>query len=102
MNQAEMTKRVEQLLNDEGFKNKFFALKSAEEMSDELAKHEIDLSAEDLRKVKQLLKKKEDGELTDEDLENVAGGFFSLPMIAAIGIACATGGGYGAYRIATC
>jgi len=83
MNQVETQEKLQELFNDEKFKNKFFSLKSAEEMSDELAKHEIDISAEELRKIYSLAKKKEAGELSDEELENVAGGFYGLLALGA-------------------
>jgi len=74
MNQVEMKEKVEELFKDEEYRKKFFALKSAEEMSDELAKHDIDVSAEELRKIYSLAKKKEAGELSDEELESISGG----------------------------
>jgi len=92
MNKTETQQKLQKLFNDEEFKNKFFSLKSAEDMSDELAKHDIDISAEELRKIYSLVKKKEAGELSDEELENVAGGFW--PWLAGgLVIQCATTAG---------
>jgi len=86
MNQVEMQEKIEGLLKDEEFCKKFFALKTAEEMSDELAKHDIDATPEDLRRVKALLKKKADGELSDAELEGVAGGFVMCLFYAVMGM----------------
>ena len=81
--------RIKEIFSDEEFVKELFGKETPEEAQALLAEKDIDLSVEELVKLKDIIAKKlraaEDGkstELTEADLENVAGG--SGPAIAAI------------------
>jgi len=81
--EKEQIEKVENLMKDENYVKHLFSLGSAEEISKELEKEDIDISPDDLRKIYSLAKKKASGELTDAELEEVAGGFIPwVPIVA--------------------
>lgn len=71
---TEMNERLEELCKDEEYVKYVLSLGNAEAISKELETKEIDLSPEEIRTIGQLLRKKADGELSDEELEQVSGG----------------------------
>ena len=73
--------RIKEIFADEEFVKEFFSKETPEEAQAMLAEKDIDVSIEELVAIKNIIDKKlqaaadgEDGELCDDDLENVAGG----------------------------
>ena len=73
--------RIKEVFADEEFVKELFSKETPEEAQALLAENDIDLSVEDLVKLKDIITKKlqavekgESTELTEEDLENIAGG----------------------------
>ncbi len=65
---------INELFSDEQFVKELFALETPEEIQAVLTNKDIDITIEDISELKELLTKKEAGELSDEELEDVAGG----------------------------
>lgn len=98
-----MQNKVLELAGNEEYMEHLLSLSSLEEMSNELAKEDVDLSPEELKKIGTVLKKKESGELTDEELEEVAGGFawvFGLLGVLTAGLVGKIG--YHVVRVTVC
>jgi len=93
MQQNNLVEKINELVSDKEYVKHLMSLGSLEEMSKELEKKDIDLSPDELRKIGQLIKKKESGELTDEELEEVAGGFVGWLVAAGIVGAALSGAG---------
>jgi len=89
MNQQETEQLVKELFSDEEYVNNLFAMETPEEVQASLKERGLELTVEEVIKIKDLLPKISDGELSDEDLESVSGG--SLVGVA-IGIAAVVGG----------
>ena len=73
--------RIKEVFADEEFVKEFFSKETPEEAQAVLAEKDIDVSIEELVAIKNIIDEKlqaaengEDGELCDDDLENVAGG----------------------------
>jgi len=73
--------RIKEVFADEEFVKEFFSKETPEEAQAILAEKDIDVSIEELVAIKNIIDEKlqaaengEDGELCDDDLENVAGG----------------------------
>ncbi len=90
--------KIKELFSDEQFVKELFALETPEEVQAVLVDNDIEISVEDILKIKELLTKKESGELSDEELEQVAGGsLFAALFFTVCGIATAVScGGVGA------
>lgn len=73
--QEEMNKKIKRLIEDKEYMKHLLSLESVEEISKELEKVDVNLSLEDLKKIYALTKKMKSSELTDAELEEVAGGF---------------------------
>ena len=80
--------RIKEVFSDEEFMKELFSKETPEEAQALLAEKDIDLSVDELVKLKDLVVEKlqaaengESVELTEEDLEDVAGGW--APVIAA-------------------
>lgn len=79
--------RIKELFSDEEYVKSLFELGSYEAASVKLAEDGVDVSPEELKKVVNLTMKMADGELSDEELENVAGGIGVLAgTLLAIGL----------------
>lgn len=91
--------RIKELFSNEDFVKELFGSKSYEEAQAMFADKDVDVSVDELKKVVELFKKKHDGSLSDEDLEQVAGGlgFFGAWLISA-GISAAIGGAVAAKK----
>ena len=90
--------RIKEVFADEVFVKEFWSKETPEEAQALLAEKEIDMSIDDLVKIKGLIVKKaqaiengESAELTEEDLADVAGGnialLFGLMGIVFLGVA---------------
>ena len=73
--------RIKEIFADEEFVKEFFSKETPKEAQAMLAEKDIDVSIEELVAIKNIIDKKlqaaadgEDGEICDDDLENVAGG----------------------------
>ena len=78
--------KMKEVFSDEEFVKEFFSKETPEEAQAMLAEKDIEVSVEDLIKLNEILEKKaqsaEDSEeLTDDDLENVAGGELAFCLI---------------------
>lgn len=68
-------------------------METPEDVQTALKEKGVDLSIEDIKAIQNILVNQEDGELSEDDLENVAGG--SLTIMAALGIASIIGAAVG-------
>ena len=81
--------QIKELFSDEAFVASVLALDTPEEVQAALKERGLDVTLEEIDAIQKALVKKADGELADDDLEDVAGG--SLTIMAAIGIASIIG-----------
>ena len=91
---------VREVFADEGFVKSLFAMETPEEVQTALRGKDVELSVEEIIKIKNMIvKKMESGEeLSEEELEGVAGGFLdfglsAVAIISIIGIAGLLAGG---------
>ncbi|MDR2528939.1 MAG: hypothetical protein LBD04_07975 [Synergistaceae bacterium] len=79
-------KRMKEVFSDEAFVKSLLTLETPEEVKAELKKKGVDLTVDEILSIRETLVKKAEGkELTEEDLEKVAGG-------SVVGIAIGIGG----------
>ena len=78
--------RIKELLSNEEYVKGLVDLGSYEAASAKLAEDGVEVSAEDLKKLVLLFNKKSAGELSDEELEEIAGGSFIIFAITMISI----------------
>ena len=83
--------RIKEIFADEEFVKELFSRETPEEAQELLAEKDIDVSIEELVKLKDLIIAKlqaaesgESAELTEEELEDVAGGTFGISVVIAI------------------
>ncbi len=76
--------KIKELFSDEQFVKELFALETPEEVQAVLADNDVEISVEEILKIRELLIKKENGELSDEDLEEVSGGLVQVITHATI------------------
>ena len=83
--------RIKEIFADEEFVKELFSKETPEEAQALLAEKDIDVSIEELVKLKdiivaklQAVKNGESAELTEADLEDVAGGTFGISVVIAI------------------
>lgn len=69
-----METRIKYLFSDENYVKALFETGSYEAAVDKLKEDGVEVSVEELKKAVDLANKKAQGELTDEDLEEIAGG----------------------------
>ena len=86
--------RMKEIFADEEFVKKFFGKENPEEAQALLAEKDIDVSIEELVAIKDIIVKKmqseengESAELTEEELEDVAGGYLGIATIIIVSIA---------------
>lgn len=86
---------IKEVFSDEAFVNSLANLDTAEEVQAALKEKNVDLSIDDIVKIQKTLASQESGELSEDDMENVAGGFaITAGVVSAIaGIVSATCGG---------
>lgn len=71
---TEQLEKLKEYLSDENNAKALLALETTAEVQKKLAENGIDISEADIERIKALAAKREDGELSEEDLVNVAGG----------------------------
>ena len=83
--------RIKEIFADEEFVKELFSRETPEEAQALLAEKDIDVSIEELVKLKDIIVAKlqaaensESAELTEADLEDVAGGTFGISVVIAI------------------
>ncbi len=76
---------LKSVLSDSDFAQKLLEMESPEEVQSALKNKGIDLTLEDIHAVQNILANQENGELNEDELENVAGG--SLTIMGALGVA---------------
>ena len=84
---------LKEVLSDEAFAKSLREMETPEDVQTALKEKGVDLSIEDIKAIQNILVNQEDGELSEDDLENVAGG--SLTIMAALGIASIIGAAVG-------
>ncbi len=90
--------RMRELANDKAFMEMVLGLETPEEVQDAFAEKDVDLSIAEIQKVYELLSEHAGEELTEEDLEQVAGGeIISALIITGLILFGAAAGGSGAY-----
>ena len=95
-----MNERIEsavKLLSDEAFNKEAEGITTADEFQTLFAKHGVELTAEEVEKLcEAIVKSQESGELNENELENVAGGFgFILGLSIGVAVGAAAGYVYG-------
>lgn len=76
---------LKEVLSDTDFAQSLLEMESPEDVQSALKNKGVDLSLEDITTIQNILANQAEGELSEDDLENVAGG--SLTIMSAIGIA---------------
>lgn len=93
--------KIKNLFSNEKFVEEIKKIESIEDIKKSFVENEIDLTDEELdellRAVVECSKKDEIGELSEEQMENVTGGSWTLAIVA--GVVFAAFGGTAAYKI---
>jgi len=86
--------RIKEIFADEEFVKELFSKETPEEAQALLAEKDINLSVEEIVKLKDIITAKlqaaensESAELTEEELEDVAGGYLGIATIVIVSIA---------------
>ncbi len=90
--------KIRDIFSDEQFVKELLDLETPEEVKVVLADHDIDVTVDDIMQVKELFEKKQNGEISDEELENVSGGFLLELLIMGVTAAVLTGTAGGVYH----
>jgi len=87
--EKKLTQLQVKLESDQSFGEKLFSLESSAEVQDYLKENGLDFSLDEITELKEALikaaAKQQSGELSDEDLENVAGGSIGSTIDSIIG-----------------
>lgn len=95
--------KIKELMSNEAFVKDLFESESYEAAQDKFKAEGVDVSIDELKTAVTLLKKKADGELNDEDLEDISGGSGLIALGVFYGIAAVTtavGGGFAIAKMA--
>ena len=81
--------RIKEVFSDEAFVKQLFEQESPEQVQELLLDKEIDLSVDEIKKLRELIEKHISGELnleelSDEELESVSGGIVEVAAFFAI------------------
>ncbi len=85
---------IKEIFSDKAFVEALLGMETAEEVQAALKEKNLDLSIEDIENVQKALSAQESSELSEDEMENVAGGFaITAGVVSAIaGIISATAG----------
>ena len=82
---------IKEIFSDEAFLKSLSEMETAEEVQAALKEKGLDLSIDDILKIQKTLTSQENGELSEDEMENVAGGFaISATVMAILGVCGAT------------
>ncbi len=84
--------KIKEIFSDEAFVASLMEMETPEEVQKALAERDLDLSIEDIEKIREMAASQE-GELSDEALEGVAGGSLTVAIICGLIIGGAAAGG---------
>ena len=86
---------IKEIFSDEAFLKSLAEMETAEEVQAALKEKGLDLSIDDILKIQKTLTSQENGELSEDEMENVAGGFaITAGIVSAIaGVIGATASG---------
>lgn len=73
--------KLTEIFSDKEFVKSFFEPKNEEEVQKVLKEKGIDLSLQEIQKIREILIQKKNGELSDEELEAVSGGGFGDTLL---------------------
>lgn len=76
---------LKKVLEDADFTQSLLDMETEEEVQAALKEKGVEISTEDIDAIKRALENQGEGELSEDELENVAGG--SLTVLAALGVA---------------
>ncbi|MDR0886987.1 MAG: class IIb bacteriocin, lactobin A/cerein 7B family [Clostridiales Family XIII bacterium] len=86
--------KLKKALEDRDFVTKIISLETPEEVQAAFKEDkEIDISIEDIKATSEFIQNQTEGELDEDDLENVAGGFAISALVGGIIIAAAAASG---------
>jgi len=84
---------LKKVLADSDFTKSLLNMENPEDVQAALKEKGVDITLEEINTIRKALEQQENGELSDDDLEDVAGG--SLTIAAALGIAAIIGASVG-------
>ena len=103
-----LQEKLQEVLSDEAFAKELLKMEDVEDVQIALEKKDIEMSLDEIRQAGNIMKKLQsgelsleqaqnmaDGELSEDELEEVAGGFGLFGCLIVACIACFAGGGVG-------
>lgn len=79
--------KLTEIFSNKEFVKSFFEPKNEEEVQKVLKEKGIDLSLQEIQKIREILIQKKNGELSDEELEAVSGGGFGDSFLKCLQVA---------------
>ena len=79
--------KLTEIFSDKEFVKSFFEPKNEEEVQKVLKEKGINLSLQEIQKIREILIQKKNGELSDEELEAVSGGGFGDSFLKCLQVA---------------
>ena len=79
--------KLTEIFSNKEFVKSFFEPKNEEEVQKVLKENGIDLSLQEIQKIREILIQKKNGELSDEELEAVSGGGFGDSFLKCLQVA---------------
>ena len=74
---------IKEVFSDKDFVESLLGLETAEDVRAALKEKDLDLSIEDIENIRKTLTAQEGSELSEDEMENVAGGVINLAQLAA-------------------
>lgn len=66
--------KIKEVFSDDSFVASLMEMETAEDVQAALLEKEIDISLDEIASIRRVLSEQDDGEISDDDLEDVAGG----------------------------